>query len=301
MSSLSRLVSLQGPELASSLLASLSSQPTAQPEPVLNLSQTTPKQNVSSSINLHQSCELIDAGLVYLTKLSPSLLNECTNIRDADLVYLTKLSPSLLNECTNIRDADLDSLSKRTSLTVSFEDFQLSNTWKPDVDGPRWIKWEAGDDGLKGVDEGPKYLIDMTTGRRYWNESEECVRLKCFLLTLFTPIYHLIASVVDVFYRIVKLVSGSHFWMDKEGEKSYSLKGRLKDAGQDFLRVLTAPFAFIGLELAAIYGIFNPYDGRKLYASIERAQYGTFILAPCFQPDPKYHALGGDPKQKNAI
>jgi hypothetical protein len=44
--------------------------------------------------------------------------------------------------------------------------------------------------------------------------------------------------------------------------------------------------------------VFAPYDDRKLYASIERAQYGHFILAPCFQPDPKSHAFGGDPKKE---
>lgn len=174
-------------------------------------------------------------------------------------------------------------------MSVSFRDFQPINTWKPDLDGPKWRDGEA------------KHLIDMTTGRRYWNESKGCVGCKCFLLTLGTPIFHSIASLVNVAYRIVKLVSFSHFWMDKEEEKSYSFKGRLKDAGQDLLRVLTTPIAFIGLELAAIYGIFTPYNGRKLYASIERAQYGNFILAPCFQPDPKYHALGGDPNEKNAF
>ncbi|OGN56425.1 MAG: hypothetical protein A3D96_05025 [Chlamydiae bacterium RIFCSPHIGHO2_12_FULL_44_59] len=174
-------------------------------------------------------------------------------------------------------------------MSVSFRDFQPINTWKLDSDGSKWDDGEA------------EHLIDTTTGRRYWNESKGCVGFKCFLLTLGTPIFHSIASLVNVAYRIVKLVSFSHFWMDKEGEKSYSFKGRLKDAGQDLLGVLTTPIAFIGLELAAIYGIFTPYNGRKLYASIERAQDGNFILAPCFQPDPKYHALGGDPKKKNAF
>jgi hypothetical protein len=89
--------------------------------------------------------------------------------------------------------------------------------------------------------------------------------------------------------------------MDKDCDRQYSFQERLKDAGKDLLRVVTTPIALVGLELAAIYGIFNPYDGRKLYASIERAQYGNFILAPCFQPDPRYHALGGDPAVRNAF
>nr|WP_166155984.1 hypothetical protein [Neochlamydia sp. AcF84]NGY95124.1 hypothetical protein [Neochlamydia sp. AcF84] len=173
--------------------------------------------------------------------------------------------------------------------SVTLRDYQPVNTWKPDLEGPQWR------------DGDPEHLIDMTTGRRYWNESKGCVGFKCFLLTLGTPIAHSIASLVNVAYRIAKLVSFAHFWMDKEGEKPYSFKERLKDAGKHVLRIVTTPIALVGLELAAIYGVFTPYNGRKLYASIERAQYENFILAPCFQPDPRYHALGGNPQERNAF
>lgn len=173
--------------------------------------------------------------------------------------------------------------------SVTLRDFQPINTWELDKDGKKWKDGEF------------KYLIDKTTGRSYWNESKGCVGFKCFLLILGTPIVHSIASLVNVAYRIVKLVSFSHFWMDKKGEKSSSFKERLKDAGKDLLRVVTTPSVFVGLELAAIYGMFTPYNGRKLYASFERAQYGHFILAPCFQPDPTRHALGGNPEERNAF
>jgi len=36
------------------------------------------------------------------------------------------------------------------------------------------------------------------------------------------------------------------------------------------LRIVTTPIAFVDLELAAIYGIFTPYNSRKLYARIEK-------------------------------
>ncbi len=119
-------------------------------------------------------------------------------------------------------------------------------------------------------------------------------------MTLGTPIVHSTASVVNVAYRIVKLVSLSHFWMSREAEKSYNFKARLKSAGKDLARVLMQAFASVGLELAAIYGLFRPLDGRKLYASIERAQYGNFILAPCFQPSPKRHLFGGNSNDRGA-
>lgn len=75
----------------------------------------------------------------------------------------------------------------------------------------------------------------------------------------------------------------------------------MSDAGQDILRIIATPFSILGLELAAIYGMFRPYDGRKLYGSIERATYGKAILAPCFQPNPTSHAFGGSTDQKDAF
>lgn len=174
-------------------------------------------------------------------------------------------------------------------MSINIRDFQPINSWKPDLDGPKYRDGTA------------QHLIDQTTGRKYLNESKGTVRFKCFLLTLGTPIVHALASVVNMAYRIVKLVSFSHFWIPKDGEKSYNFKRRLKEAGTDLLRVVTQPIAFAGLELAAIYGLFSPYDGRKLYASIERAQYGHFILAPCFQPDAEEHLLGGDINERDAF
>lgn len=56
------------------------------------------------------------------------------------------------------------------------------------------------------------------------------------------------------------------------------------DSFDDFLRIILTPLAIAGLEVSALFGLLSPYDGRKLYATIERALYGTAILAPGFQP-----------------
>ena len=162
--------------------------------------------------------------------------------------------------------------------SVTLKDFYPFNRWTPDENGSRWS------------DESPAYLIDQTTGKYYWNEDENCVGLKCFFLALGTPIVHPIASVLQGAIRIVRLVTLYHFRANKYDEKSYSLKNRALEAGGDILKIVTIPLSVIGLTLAAVYGIFLPYDGRKLYASIERAQYGSYVLAPCFQPDPTCHA-----------
>ena len=182
-----------------------------------------------------------------------------------------------------------------STVSITRGDFNIfDTTWKELKNGEKW------------PNGAPKYLVDMSTGdmktgRKYWNESKDLVSFKCLLLILGTPIYHFMASLLNVAYRIVKLVSFFHFWVDKEGEKSYSLKERFKDAGQDLLRIVVTPIAIIGLEFTAIYGVFSPYNGRKLYASIERAQYERYIVAPCFQPDPNSHLFRSDPKIKGGL
>jgi hypothetical protein len=95
--------------------------------------------------------------------------------------------------------------------------------------------------------------------------------------------------VVNAIYRIAKLALLAHGWTGALLMQPYCFKARLKDAGGDLLRVVLTPIALVGLELAAIYGIFNPYEGRKLYASIERALYTDSFdwIAPrirSFQP-----------------
>ncbi len=179
-------------------------------------------------------------------------------------------------------------------MSVTLKDFYPINHWNPDVDGDQWNCCARH----RGT---AKFIIDMSTNRRYLNEDRGTVRIKSFLLTLGTPIVHSVAAICNVAYRTLKILTLSHFWMEKEQEKSYNFKERLVDAGVDFLKIVEIPLAMIGLELSAIYGIFRPYDGRKLYASIERATYGNFILAPCFQPNPKHHALGGDINEKGAF
>ena len=233
---------------------------------------------------------------------------------------------------------------KQKSIPVTLQDFYPVSTWKVDKKGERWTKllsgtmtqkyvycpYERNEGGYwkldyskitdaKYKDLEPMYVIDQSTNNKYWNESKNVTRLKCFLLTFGTPFVHTVASIANIAYRILKLVTLSHFWVKKEGEENYILKlvtlshfwvkkegeenysftARLKDAEVDLLRIVTTPLTIVGLELSAIFGLLTPRNGRKLYASFERAQYGNFILAPCFQPSPQQHALGGDPDKPN--
>jgi len=174
-------------------------------------------------------------------------------------------------------------------MSITLQDFQIVNTWKEEVDGEKWSDGEA------------KFLIDQSTGKKYFNESQDVVGFKCALLTLGTPFVHSAASIANLAYRVLRLATFANFWIEKDGEKKYSFENRLLDAGKDLLRIVLVPISILSLELSAVYGLFTPYNGRKLYATIERATYGNFILAPCFQPDPTQHAFGGDINKKNAF
>ncbi|HEV3269858.1 MAG TPA: hypothetical protein VGZ69_04330 [Candidatus Rhabdochlamydia sp.] len=186
-----------------------------------------------------------------------------------------------------IRNTSLPSSAQDENVGITLKDFQLSNVWKVDEVGKKY--WDGT----------PCHIIDQTTNRKYLNESKGTVAFKCFLLILGTPIVHSIASSVNVAYQITKLVTLSHFWVDI-GEEPYIFTTRLENVGKDLLKIVATPFSLIGLQLSAVYGVFVPYDGRKLYASMERARYGSHILAPCFQPSPDHHLFGGDIRSRNA-
>ena len=174
---------------------------------------------------------------------------------------------------------------------VSLRDFQPINTWKVEEGGETYKCCSTHG-------EIPMYICD-TIGRKYLKETNEIIQFKCFLLTLGTVFVHTVAAIVNVAYRIFKIVTLSHFWVKRDNETNYNFSDRALDMASDVVRIFGAIPGIVALELAAIYGIVRPKDGRKLYASLERGLYGTFILAPCFQPEPTKHALGGDINKKD--
>lgn len=179
-------------------------------------------------------------------------------------------------------------------MSVGRADFQVINEWKVEENGKKWNCCKEH----KGL---AKFIIDQTTGKRYLNESRLCVRIKCLMLLVGTPVIHPIMAICNIAFRILKLVTFSHFWAEKDGESTYNLQERRADAKKDILRTVATPFSIIALEFAALYGVFRPYDGRKIYASLEKIIYGDLFLAPCFQADPKSHRLGGDIDKKDAF
>ena len=166
---------------------------------------------------------------------------------------------------------------------IFFNDFKPFNTWTPIEEGEKWTDQH-------GNSIEPMWLEDQSTGRKYFNESENVVGFKCFLLTIGTPFVHSIASTINIAYRAIKIIK---FLFD--------IKVELSEVGKDILKLVASPLALPLLELSALYGLIRPYDGRKLYATIERLIYGDYVLAPCFQPSAEKHLLGGNIDEKNAF
>jgi hypothetical protein len=174
-------------------------------------------------------------------------------------------------------------------MELTLKDFKPVNHWIPDSKGPNWR-----------YASGSKYIIDGSTGKKYFNEESSTIRTKCFLLILGTPLIHSIASICNIAYRTFKVLTLAELWLRHDEEKPSPLKGRLTLVAADLAKAVAAPLVLAGLCLSAIYGLFMPYDARKLYGALERAEYGGPILAPCFQPNPDSHFFGGDANIKGA-
>jgi len=175
------------------------------------------------------------------------------------------------------------------NIDTKFNDFQIFN------------KWETEKNGLVFENGRPMWLIDQTTGRKYLNESKTVIRAKCLLLTIGTPFIHLIVAIKNIAQRTLNVTNTSRRFVAYRNTQGVTFNAWLDYSKGDLIRIAAQPIAYIGLEIAAIYGLIRPYDGRKLYATIERAEYEKHILAPCFQPSPVKHLFWGKINQQNAF
>ena len=161
-------------------------------------------------------------------------------------------------------------------------------------------KFEVDHSGSRYSDGYSKYVVDKTTGDRYWNEPGCVVGSKSFGLAWATPFVHTFALIAMAIFRAARTAIGYHFWKDTCGWRKVSISQRFIDFAADIFKIVMTPISLVGLELSALYGCVSPNNGRKLYASFERVAYGNFIIAPCFQPSPKRHLLGGNANERGA-
>ncbi len=120
------------------------------------------------------------------------------------------------------------------------------------------------------------YVEDVGSGVKYRRYSDSFLRGTSLGIVIATPLVHLVASIVHIAFRIFRIVSFYHFW--KTDAEPYTLGQSGLDVAKDALRIVIQPVAYLALEFAALYGIAKPWDGLKLYHTIEQIQYESEVL-----------------------
>jgi hypothetical protein len=156
------------------------------------------------------------------------------------------------------------------SFPVTLRDFCPFNHWKPSE-----TKDSLGN---------PLFLIDKTTGRHYSYESPFTLRIKFALLLPTSPLVHYVGVIGNIVYRIFKILLFLPLISKIVAKKPWTFRELCIETGKDLLRVLFAIPIYVGLEGALVLGLLMPYNGRKLYATLERAFYGDFLIGKTFQP-----------------
>jgi hypothetical protein len=87
----------------------------------------------------------------------------------------------------------------------------------------------------------------------------------------------------------------------QEIESKYDVKERFIEVAKDIGRIVASVFVIIPLLASAAYGLWKPYEARKLISSIALAVLGTNEVAACFAPDPSFHLLGGSMDKQHAF
>lgn len=128
------------------------------------------------------------------------------------------------------------------------------------------------------------YIEDVKTGDLYLNESMHVVAFKCFAVALGMPFYTLgkmvwhvaktplqIGSIaIDTLMKVGQIfASGEYSEAAKEG--LYGVSRIYEVLGTGLFETAKAPLFGLGCALAAIYGVFKPYHGRKFEAMLENA------------------------------
>lgn len=112
-------------------------------------------------------------------------------------------------------------------------------------------------------------------------------RIKFVGLTIISPFMHVVYGMVNIIFRIIRMILFIPFWWPKESEEHYDFFTRSLDWIQDGLRVLSFLYSFViigALWLSAIYGICDPNGGRKLYGNLEQWFYNSAYPIRCMHP-----------------
>jgi hypothetical protein len=128
------------------------------------------------------------------------------------------------------------------------------------------------------------YSEDVNTGDMYKNEKWDVIAAKCGLVAFGTPLYTLGKMAWHVFDTSMMIIGialetlvevGRQFACKRFQKGLVEMREGLSEIagtlGAGLFEVVSAPIFGLGVEVAALYGIFKPYHGRKFVAMIEKA------------------------------
>jgi hypothetical protein len=143
-----------------------------------------------------------------------------------------------------------------------------------------------------------KYIVDKTTGDKYFNESHWIICLKGLAL--------IPGSILWGAARVVEIVS-KRFAAIVHGDQPL----------KHLMHLLLYPFYIAMMVLSAFYTVLCPCSGRKCFAAWERCLYDGLetlqkrpYIAPCFQPQifgdgtlgpQNQHFFSEDPNEQNSF
>jgi hypothetical protein len=223
------------------------------------------------------------------------------------LLKYNKIIFIIISESNEVFNMSLNTVSQSCNqqFELSLTSFLPGGTWTPCNEGKEFMDSDR-----------PMWTKDSLSGATYLNQPTDNLRFKLSFLTGFLAGIiggNAISLVINAAYRVLKIVSLSHFWLPISCTtcKSYQFKARCVEFAKDMARIVATPFAWLGLFFASWGGALDPRengprDGAKIFSSIEIAMYGGtietghFAWAPCYQPNAVMHGLGGSIHQERA-
>lgn len=128
------------------------------------------------------------------------------------------------------------------------------------------------------------YIQDVSTGDLYLDEEWQVIATKCVAIAIGNPLY---AIGTEVFHLTKTMLVVGVVAMDaikKIGENIYRAEyQKIGSSAWEWVEetaaalhegiwdLLSTPIFALGVELAALYGIFDQYQGRKWVAAVEHA------------------------------
>jgi|GEM_PF-2687415 len=158
---------------------------------------------------------------------------------------------------------------------IEFGDFNPISGWKDD---------ESSTLQFNGTS---RYVIDLTTKKRYLKESPNELRKEFATMFVCGIFIHTLGAISSIFENVVRVLSFRSFFEHTHTKEESRFGNRAIHFLADIGRIATAPVAVVALQIACLYGIVFPNNGRKIYATIDRAQFGSPLFEGHFQPIPR--------------